>query len=163
MEKYLQMLKTEGADLAMEIDTKTVVTAPWTALKCQFGCDFYGRKFCCPPNTPDWEKTQKIIDCYNRGILFRFHEMKPVTAAAVKVCREAFLDGYYKALAFGSGPCLLCEKCSTEHCNFPKKTAPAMEACGIDVFATVRNNGIAINTVREKGETANYFGMILID
>ena len=31
MEKYLQMLKDEGADLAMVIDTKTIVTGDWKA------------------------------------------------------------------------------------------------------------------------------------
>lgn len=38
-----------------------------------------------------------------------------------------------------------------------------MEACGIDVFATVRSNGLEINTLREKGEIQNHFGLLLVD
>lgn len=66
--------------------------------------------------------------------------------------RELFLDGYYKVCAFGSDPCKKCGKCNPDHCNFPDQTIPAMEACGIDVFATVRANGLEINTLRDKGK-----------
>jgi len=53
--------------------------------------------------------------------------------------------------------------CNPDHCNFLNKTAPAMEACGIDVFATVRNNGMEIHTLREMGEEQNHFGLILVE
>ena len=38
-----------------------------------------------------------------------------------------------------------------------------MEACGIDVFATVRANGLEIHTLREKEEVQNYFGLLLVE
>ena len=38
-----------------------------------------------------------------------------------------------------------------------------MEACGIDVFATVRNNGLEIHILREKGEIQNHFGLLMVD
>lgn len=37
------------------------------------------------------------------------------------------------------------------------------EACGIDVFATVRNNGLHIHTLRERGEEQNHFGLVLVE
>lgn len=89
--------------------------------------------------------------------------MHLVTPLAVKVARELFLDDYYKVIAFGSGPCKKCQKCNPDYCNFPGKTVPAMEACGIDVFATVRNNGLEIHTLREKGEPQNHFGLIMVE
>lgn len=49
-----------------------------------------------------------------------------------------------------------------ERCNFPGQTVPSMEACGMDVFATVRNNGLEIHTLRVKGEPQNHFGLILV-
>lgn len=156
-------MKQKCADLAVVIDTQTIVTAAWTIYKCKFGCSSYGKNRCCPPNTPTYKETKEMIDCYSRGILFRTHKIEEVTPLAVEVARELFLDGYYKAIAFGAGDCMKCKKCNLEHCNFPKETVPSMEACGIDVFATVRNNGMEIHTLREKEEIPNFFGLILVD
>jgi len=163
MKKYFSILKENGADLAIKINANTIVTAAWTIYRCRYGCDTYGKSHCCPPHCFTWKETQEMIDCFKYGILFRCHEMSIVTPLAVKVARELFLDDYYKVIAFGSGPCKKCTKCNPEHCNFPDETVPAMEACGIDVFATVRNNGIEIHTLREKGEIQNHFGLILVE
>jgi hypothetical protein len=38
-----------------------------------------------------------------------------------------------------------------------------MEACGIDVFATVRANGFPIEVVRDDSSDQNYYGLILIE
>jgi len=38
-----------------------------------------------------------------------------------------------------------------------------MEACGIDVFRTARNNGFEINTQRETFDRWNYFALVLIE
>jgi hypothetical protein len=38
-----------------------------------------------------------------------------------------------------------------------------MEACGIDVFATVRANGFAIEVLRDESCRGNYYGLVLID
>lgn len=163
MEKYFNILKENGADLTIKIDTKTIVTAPWTIYRCKFGCDTYVKSHCCPPNSPSWKETQEMIDCFEYGILFRCHEMSLVTPLAVKIARELFLDDYYKAIAFGSGPCKKCKNCNPDYCNFPDKTVPAMEASGIDVFATVRNNGLEIHTLKEKNEVQNHFGLVLVE
>ncbi len=88
--------------------------------------------------------------------------MNIVTPLAVKVARELFLDDYYKVIAFGSGPCKMCQECNPDHCNFPDKTVPAMEACGINVIGRVRNNNLEIYTMREKDEIQNHFGLILV-
>ena len=37
-----------------------------------------------------------------------------------------------------------------------------MEACGIDVFATVRNNDFAIEVVKSRDERPHYFGLALL-
>ena len=163
MEKYLEMLRNGGADLAILIEPKTIVTAAWTIYKCQFGCKIYGKSHCCPPKVPTWKQTQEMIDCYSQAILFRYHEMSLVTPLAVQAARELFLDDYYKVICFGSGPCKKCKNCNPDSCNFPGATVPAMEACGIDVFATVRANGIEIHTLKERGEIQNHFGLILTD
>ncbi len=163
MQKYLDLLKEKGADLAVAIDVKTVKTAPWTVYRCRYGCDFYGKSHCCPPHSPTWKETQEMLDCFTVGILFRCQSMREITPFAREMSNMLFLDGYYKAMAFSSGPCRICEQCDPEHCRFPKLALPSMEACGIDVFATVRNNGIPINVIRAKNEQASYFGLILVE
>jgi hypothetical protein len=38
-----------------------------------------------------------------------------------------------------------------------------MEACGIDVYATVRANGYPIAVVKDQGDDANYYGLVLVE
>jgi len=163
MDKYFNMLKERGADFVSAIDADSVVTAPWVTYKCQFGCSSYGKNNCCPPFTPTYNATREILRSYRKGILFRMHHLKDVTPSAVQIAREMFLDGYYKVIAFGAGCCQKCANCSIGNCKFPGQTVPSMEACGIDVFATVRKNGVEIHTLREKGQLKNCFGLILFE
>ena len=37
-----------------------------------------------------------------------------------------------------------------------------MEGCGIDVFQTARNNGFTIDTLRDRDDDHNYFGLVLL-
>jgi len=37
-----------------------------------------------------------------------------------------------------------------------------MEACGIDVFATARAQGLPIHTLRERNEPHNLYGLLLL-
>ncbi len=78
--------------------------------------------------------------------------------------RAMFLDGFYKAFAMGSGPCRRCEECNmVGGCLHADRTRPAMEACGIDVFATAREHGLPISVVRDHKQERDIFGLILID
>lgn len=163
MEKYISFLKESGADLAMQVDAASVVTAAWTIYRCRFGCDFFGKSRCCPPHTPTCKETREMLDCYRSGILFRCRDISKVRPLAVALAKELFLDGYYKVIAFASGPCDKCKSCNSERCNFPKEALPSMEGCGIDVFATARANGIEIHTLREKGEEASFFGLVMVE
>lgn len=162
-EKYLHSLSLSGADPAIIIDPKQVITAPWPAFKCQFGCENYGKGYGCPPHTPKWQETRAILDSYRTGILFRVHDWN-ATSIARTLSRDLFLDGYYKSIAFGSGPCKLCPTCAfPESCRFPSKAIPSMEACGIDVFGTAQRFGLEIHTLRCADEERNHFGLILIE
>lgn len=163
MDPYFDRLRAGGADLVVEIEPERVVTAPWTIYKCKFGCPVYGTSWCCPPNTPTYRETRAILDSFRRAVLFRTHAPSTVTPLAAALVRELFLDGYYKAIGFGDGDCQLCGKCAADHCRFPGRTVPSMEACGIDVFATVRDHGLEIRTLRERGEEHNHFGLVLMD
>jgi predicted metal-binding protein len=152
-----------GAEEAKVIDAGTIVTAPWVRLKCQFGCGGYNSTYCCPPHTPTPEETRKVIDCYKKAVLVHGTGLGSITKIIVKLEREIFLAGYYKALGFGAGPCYLCKECPAEGCKHPEKARPSMESCGIDVYATARLNGFPIKVVTNHKIEQNYYGVVLIE
>ena len=84
---------------------------------------------------------------------------------AAELERHIFLSDYPKALGLGSGPCSLCRgPCAfDEGCTHPEKARPSMEACGIDVFSTVRAHGFEIHVVKSTDEKGHYFGLVLLE
>jgi len=104
-----------------------------------------------------------MLDEYQRAILFEGPRGK-VKKIAAALERQVFLAGCYKAFGMGAGPCRLCPRCAFEEgCRHPDQARPAMEACGIDVFATVRRHGFAIEVVRSESDPQHYFGLVLVD
>jgi predicted metal-binding protein len=174
---YCEQATKGGASHAKPIHPASVVTAPWVRLKCQFGCPGYGKSHCCPPHSPTPEQTQAILDSYSRAILFHIEvpdmpekekHYRKYFDMLVDLEGEIFKDGYYKAFVFLAGPCRLCKKCTKLQepdapCKLMGRARPCMEACGMDVFQTARNNGYFIDTLREKNETNNEYCLMLID
>jgi predicted metal-binding protein len=110
-----------------------------------------------------------VIDSYQKAILLhrrlpRGGKTKPFNEVIVDLEIKIFLDGYYKAWSMGSGPCRLCKECDlTASCRHGLQARPSMEACGIDVFKTARDNGFPIEVVRTYEEQRNIFGLILVE
>lgn len=98
-----------------------------------------------------------LVHCPGGG---KWHSIERIVA---DLEREVFLAGHYKAFAFGSGPCDLCDECTFEHCLHPHQARPAMEAAGIDVFATARGNGFPIEVVTDHDCPQNYYGLVLVE
>ncbi|MCX5919582.1 MAG: DUF2284 domain-containing protein [Deltaproteobacteria bacterium] len=98
---FLKKIVSIGAREAKIIDPKTVETAPWVRWKCQFGCGGYRSSLMCPPHSPTPEETRKVLDSYKRAILFEAGRLD-TKEIAVKMEREAFLSGYYKAFGLAS-------------------------------------------------------------
>lgn len=160
---YIERCRELGAVEGRMIDPATVVTAPWVRLKCQYGCQCYNKNRCCPPYTPTDEQTRKILDSYSCALLIRFKGHERVNEVVVSLEKEMLRDGYYKAFAFGAGPCLLCERCDTERCTFVSDARPSLSGCGVDVFATVRANGFAMKVETEDPAVVDCFGLILVE
>jgi predicted metal-binding protein len=152
-----------GAYEAKIIKAATVLTAPWVSLKCRFGCELYGLGYCCPPQTPTPLEMRDVIACYEHTLLFHCTKPGNTSRIAYELEREIFLSGFYKAIGLGSGPCRICRKCSPKGCLHPDKARPSMEACGIDVFTTVRTNGFPIEVLKDESCQGNYYGLVLID
>jgi predicted metal-binding protein len=173
--KYGSRAVEGGATHAKQISPESVVTAPWVRLKCQFGCPGYGRSHCCPPDTPTPEETRKILDSYRRALLFHIEvpdmpekekHYRNFFDVLVDLEGEIFKDGYYKAFVFLAGPCRLCKKCAKledKDCTFSARARPCMEACGMDVFQTARNNRLFIETLRKRTDTNNEYCLMLVD
>ena len=152
-----------GALEAKIVSAPTVETAPWVRWKCRYGCGAYGSSLVCPPHSPAPEETRALLDSYETAVLFEAPRGEP-KRVAVALERELFLDGYYKALGLGAGPCRLCQECAyDEGCRHPYEARPAMEACGIDVFATVRKHGFTVEVVKDESDPQHYFGLVLVE
>lgn len=152
-----------GAVEAKVINASSVAVRDWVRLKCQFGCGGYGKCLTCPPYSPTPEQTRRILSEYSKAILMRFEPGGRGSHNVVaELEREAFLMGYYSAFGLASGPCPFCEKCSLKHCVHPRLARPSMEACSIDVYATVRSNGFKLEVVKSKKDKPRYFGLLLV-
>ena len=161
-----QLVKQKsGVRNAVIISPSDVETAAWVRLKCQFGCDCFGQCLVCPPFTPTPQQMRKVLDAYKRAILIHFTPEAEIKAIVAELEREIFLRGAWKALGLGAGPCYFCEECNVgeQQCRHPDRARPAMEACGIDVFSTVKKAGFPIEVVRTQRQCPNYYGLILID
>jgi predicted metal-binding protein len=162
-----------GVEEAKIIDPDSVVIAEWVRMKCQYGCAGFGESLCCPPRTPTPDMTRKVIDSYNKAILLhqrlpkrktRWSKFDDFSKSIVRLEIEIFLEGYYKAWSMGCGPCDLCKECNLSgSCRHGLEARPSMEACGIDVFKTARDNGFPIEVVRSRDDEMNIFGLVLVE
>ncbi len=170
--KYIKQAQASGVDHVRVIDPAAVVVANWVRMKCQFGCGGYGKRLTCPPFSPTPEYTQALLREYEKALLLQIENIAPQDESQIHdqfkrlvpgLERELFLDGYYKALALTTGPCYFCNHCQPEKpCEYPHLARPAMEACGIDVYQTVRNCGMQIQVVRSRESCCTYVSLILI-
>lgn len=170
MDQYLTAALKAGMDDAILIQTSEVYTAPWVRLKCQFGCGRYSKSHCCPPHTPLPDEMRRILDSYTQAILLHRNwkegalRIDAFNEAVVALEKSLFLDGCYKALGLGSGPCMLCEKCNISgQCVNSSQARPSMEACGIDVFRSVRKLGLPISVLRDRKQERHSYGLVLVE
>jgi predicted metal-binding protein len=152
LEVYCKEVLEQGADRAEIVDPPG-----------------FGKSHCCPPHTPAPDLTRKVVDSYRKAILIhrklpKGEKTKLFNETLVKLEIEIFLDGYYKAWSMGSGPCHLCPECDLiSPCKHGLEARPSMEACGIDVFKTARDNGFPIEVLRTREEERDIFGLILVE
>jgi len=154
-----------GAVEAVIVSPADVETAAWVRLKCQYGCDGYGQCLVCPPYSPTPEQTRTILDCYRRAVLVQFADWSDTKEQISSLERTVFLRGAWKAFGMGAGPCTFCENCPLKQggCLHTEKARPAMEACGIDVYTTVRRAGLPIEVVRNRRQCPHYYSLLLVD
>ena len=162
--RYIARARELGAADARLIGPRDVVCAEWVRLKCQFGCDGFDGCYTCPPRSPTPAQTRRMLDEYAHLLLVHSTRRGSVSRLVVRLEREIFLDDHPKAFAWGAGPCPWCRTCDTSApCRHPEMARPAMEAAGIDVFATARRAGFPIHVVKHGRDAQNYYGLIAIE
>ena len=87
---------------------------------------------------------------------------------------EAFYDGYYFAMGFGSTGCkgifcsdVACSALTGEGCRYPWKARPGMHAVGFDVYKMATRVGWTIRPVGPSSDPSDrpyptHFGLVLI-
>jgi predicted metal-binding protein len=170
IETFCKQARRLGVTDAVVISPQKVFTATWIRLRCQYGCSEYGLCLTCPPHSPAPETTRKMLDEYRSAILLHGDNWEAVRKAARELELQVFLAGYYKAFAFVCGPCWSCKQCVVLKekgkklaCRHPDLARPAMEAAGIDVFATARAAGLPIEVVRSTDDPQNYYALVLVE
>ncbi len=168
LNSYCEMALKKGADHAAIVNTSKIYTAPWVRLKCKFGCGRYNTSLCCPPRSPTPEEMRVILNSYTTGLLLNRRGAQDSTPSlkdmAVDIERIAFLDGYHKAWAMGHGPCNRCKECNIlGTCRHPEVSRPSMEACGIDVFKTAQEAGMAIKVLTSRDEEREFYALVLME
>jgi len=154
----------KGVEDAAIIGAETIVTAEWVRHKCRYGCDGYGGCLMCPPYSPEPALTAELLKSYKKALLLHAHEYRNLRTATRAMERAAFLSGLPAAFGMAAGPCDLCSTCALhDGCRHPDKARPSLEACGIDVFYTVRNNGFKIQVLTSTDQTPDYFSIVLLE
>jgi predicted metal-binding protein len=170
LNKYVTKALKSVFDHAIVIPTSDVYTAPWVRMKCQFGCDFYGKSLTCPPYTPTPAEMRLVLDSYTHAILLHRNwksgrrDVTEFHDALLDLEFTLFFDGYHKALGMGTGPCKRCEKCNVSGvCVHGDKKRPSMEACGIDVFQTALRQGLSLRVLTSKDDERHSCGLVLVE
>jgi predicted metal-binding protein len=172
LDKYVAQALAAGVHEAKIVPVSNVVTAEWVRLKCQFGCDGFGKGLCCPPRTPAPELMKRVLAEYKHALIYSYvctrsdyaRKRRRMHRLVAELERAAFLDGHYKAFGLKDGPCRLCKECDVPgDCRHPELARPSMESCGIDVYATARNSGIKLEVVTRRDGPSKHINLILIE
>jgi predicted metal-binding protein len=163
--KYIELAKALGALGSAVTDVEEIVIDARTLLKCMYGCSSWNHNWTCP-SAPGalkpWE-FERILKNYKKAILVRCDNKELSHKISFEIEKQAFIDGYY--FAFSLSDCSICSECSypDEPCRDPRRARPSMQAVGIDVFSTVRAQGLPIKTLANEEEKQNWYSLILIE
>jgi predicted metal-binding protein len=164
-EKYARLARELGAVDAIVIASADVAIDGRTYLKCMFGCTGWNANWTCP-SAPGalkpWE-FEPLLRRYASGVLIHTHEKGPSQKISFAVEAAAYRDGHY--FAFSMSDCAACQECSFPKapCRDPEHARPAMQALGINVFATARKFNLPIATLPDRdARPQNWYSLVLI-
>ncbi len=165
IQRYVKLALEFGANNAVEFCIEDIIFDSRVLLKCMFGCSNYGYGHTCPSRTGSlspWEY-ERVFKNYKKGIIIHSIDKKVSQDVSYEIERQAFFDGYH--LAFSLSDCVICSTCAGtlgNPCVNKKKARPAFHSVGIDVFETVKKFGLPLSTLKEMGETQNWYSAVFI-
>jgi predicted metal-binding protein len=158
------------------IKAKDIRIAQWVRLRCMFGCPAYGVRGSCPPNVPSIEQCRELFSEYDEAAIFHFEkalrdpeERKPwgrdMASGLLKLERDVFLSGYYKAFMIMFDACNRCDECAGNRmgCKDKRSCRPGADAMGIDVYATVRSVGYHVQPLKDYHEAMNRYAFLMVE
>jgi len=158
------------------IDPSEIVVAQWVRMKCQFGCDSYGRNASCPPNTPSVAECRTFFQEFRLATVFHFTKSfaepeerhawsRDVNRSLYELERQVFIAGYPKAFLLFMDNCTLCRECANTRasCRNKKLARPSAEGMAVDVFSTVAKYGYPIEVLDDYGREMNRYAFLLIE
>jgi predicted metal-binding protein len=178
---FRDMAKEQGAEIIEQIYTDEIVTDFRTTYKCMT-CLKYGKKPTCPPNIPDFDYFNRLINSYKYGLLvgksYRYSDEEEfkrireesgprVQEILLTLERQAFKRNYYWAISFIGGSCRGCNACPSDSsiCVNPSRGRIPLEATGVDVIKTCEGKGIKISPFPHPVENGQLFrvGLFLLE
>jgi len=153
-----------GFQAVKTVEVDSIHLPEWVGLKCAFGCAGYGLPH-CPPNSIKPEQTRAMLKDYTKCLLLQgVPPTRDFQRLVLQAEHTAFKAGYYKAFSLWAGPCSICDRCGGRgNCKNRENARPSMESAGIDVFETLRRNGIPLATLGEKDDYVKYFAILLLE
>jgi len=163
-ERLMARIRELGFQRVCPVAVTDIRVPDWGDMRCQYGCDRYGKPH-CPPGSPAPEKTRAVLKDYTRALLLEGEPPgRDFQRRVLQAEKAAFKAGFYKALAYWAGPCELCDTCAPDGvCRNTREARPSMEGAGIDVFATVERLGIGLRPLPDRGEFVKYFALLLLE
>ena len=165
LNKYVQMafdLKMVNAKLIMSED---IFFDNRAMLKCLWGCeDFFNRTIKCSTRNTTFQERIDMVKAYKNILLVHSNDAVELSNAVIAIEKAAFMDGYY--FAFAVRTCNLCKNCAlilSKPCPAPEKIRPCDQSFGIDVYKTVRKQGLPCNVLKNNESTQNRYGFVLIE
>ena len=166
-QKYIDQALELGAADAVFFDASQICWDSRTLLKCMYGCTDWGRNHTCPsrPGNPTMAEMKEMFSRYRWGIIIHTKEKNISQKISLAVEGEAFHDGYYFAMSLSD--CGLCKECAAvtcESCRFQQLSRPAFHSVGIDVFKTVRQMGLPIETLPDRNHPdQNWYSAVFME
>ena len=164
-DKYMQIAK----DLKM-IDSRIISAGDIffdirAVLKCRWGCeDFFNQTVKCDTRNTSYSERTEMVKAYKNILLVHSHDAVELSKAVLEIEKTAFLDGYY--FSFAIRYCKLCKSCAVDQgksCPIPEKVRPCEQSFGIDVYRTIRNQGLPCDVLQNKADVQNRYGFVLLE
>lgn len=164
---YIDMALEMGAADAVPFLIDQIAFDSRTLLKCMYGCADWGKNHTCPsrPGNPTMAEYREMFGRFRWGVIVHTHDKALSQRISLAIEGRAFAQGHY--FAFSLSDCALCRECAAadhKDCRNVKKARPAFHSVGIDVFKTVRQMGLPIETLGDPSvEPQNWYTAVFVE